>query len=39
MDEGGRGLALVAAVAQRWGARYLDDGKCIWAEQGLVPAL
>jgi hypothetical protein len=34
-DEGGRGLQLVAAVAQRWGARYLDDGKCIWAEQSL----
>jgi hypothetical protein len=37
MDEGGRGLALVAAVAQRWGARYNDNGKCIWAEQSLDP--
>jgi serine phosphatase RsbU (regulator of sigma subunit)/anti-sigma regulatory factor (Ser/Thr protein kinase) len=34
-DEGGRGLQLVAALSERWGARYLDDGKCIWAEQGL----
>lgn len=32
-DEGGRGLQLVAALSQRWGARYLDDGKCIWTEQ------
>jgi hypothetical protein len=34
-DEGGRGLQLVAAVSQRWGARYLHDGKCIWTEQDL----
>lgn len=34
-DEGGRGLLLVAALSQRWGARYLDDGKCIWSEQEL----
>ncbi|MFL4909329.1 SpoIIE family protein phosphatase [Streptomyces sp. MMS24-I2-30] len=34
-DEGGRGLQLVAAVSRRWGARYLHDGKCIWAEQEL----
>ncbi|MFE4755006.1 SpoIIE family protein phosphatase [Streptomyces mirabilis] len=34
-DEGGRGLQLVAAVSQRWGARYTSDGKCIWAEQAL----
>ncbi len=32
-DEGGRGLQLVAALSQRWGARYLRDGKCIWTEQ------
>ncbi|MGK5529642.1 SpoIIE family protein phosphatase [Streptomyces sp. URMC 129] len=32
-DEGGRGLQLVAAVADRWGTRYTPDGKCIWAEQ------
>ncbi|WP_226966637.1 ATP-binding SpoIIE family protein phosphatase [Streptomyces phaeolivaceus] len=34
-DEGGRGLQLVAALSDRWGARYLSDGKCIWAEQSL----
>ncbi|MBW8801041.1 MAG: ATP-binding protein, partial [Streptomyces sp.] len=36
-DEGGRGLQLVAALSRRWGARYLDDGKCIWTEQDLPP--
>lgn len=34
-DEGGRGLLLVSALARRWGARYLDEGKCIWSEQDL----
>ena len=44
-DEGGRGLFLVAQLAERWGTRYLPAGKIIWAEQalpgsssGLVPA-
>ncbi len=32
-DEGGRGLQLIAAIAQRWGTRYTPDGKCIWTEQ------
>ena len=32
-DEGGRGLQLVAALAQRWGTRYTADGKSIWTEQ------
>ncbi|MGW0080080.1 SpoIIE family protein phosphatase [Streptomyces sp. NPDC003393] len=32
-DEGGRGLFLVAQVAQRWGTRYTSSGKTIWAEQ------
>ena len=36
-DEGGRGLHLVAAVSQRWGTRFLGDGKCIWTEQDLPP--
>jgi GAF domain-containing protein len=36
-DEGGRGLHLVAALSQRWGTRYLDNGKCIWTEQELPP--
>ncbi|GAA3367530.1 hypothetical protein GCM10020367_66670 [Streptomyces sannanensis] len=34
-DEGGRGLFLVAQIAQRWGTRYTPDGKVIWAEQPL----
>ncbi|MFR9795290.1 SpoIIE family protein phosphatase [Streptomyces sp. MS06] len=33
MDEGGRGLFLVAQCSERWGTRYTDDGKVIWAEQ------
>ncbi|MGX5210443.1 ATP-binding protein [Streptomyces violaceus] len=37
-DEGGRGLYLVAALCRRWGARYLEEGKCLWAEQELEPA-
>ena len=36
MDEGGRGLQLVAALADRWGARGTDSGKCIWTEQSLA---
>lgn len=32
MDEQGRGLFLVAQVAQRWGTRYTPQGKTIWAE-------
>ncbi len=35
-DEGGRGLFLVAQVAQKWGTRYTHDGKTIWAEQPLA---
>ncbi|MEE1926749.1 SpoIIE family protein phosphatase [Streptomyces sp. TRM 70351] len=34
-DEGGRGLFLVARLAQRWGTRYTADGKVIWTEQPL----
>ncbi|MFF5105270.1 SpoIIE family protein phosphatase [Streptomyces sp. NPDC000134] len=32
-DEGGRGLFLVAQLAERWGTRYTPDGKVIWAQQ------
>ncbi|MEH0581681.1 SpoIIE family protein phosphatase [Streptomyces sp. B21-108] len=35
-DEGGRGLLLVSQVAQRWGTRFLPEGKIIWAEQSLT---
>ncbi|WP_331769640.1 SpoIIE family protein phosphatase (plasmid) [Embleya sp. NBC_00888] len=34
-DEGGRGLFLVAQLTQRWGSRYRQSGKTIWAEQSL----
>ena len=38
-DEGGRGLFLVAQLAQRWGTRYTPSGgKVIWAEQPLTPS-
>ncbi|MCG6498030.1 SpoIIE family protein phosphatase/ATP-binding protein [Kitasatospora sp. A2-31] len=36
-DEGGRGLFLVARLAERWGVRYTPQGKIIWAEQFLEP--
>lgn len=32
MDEGGRGLLLVDALAERWGERELATGKLVWAE-------
>jgi serine phosphatase RsbU (regulator of sigma subunit)/anti-sigma regulatory factor (Ser/Thr protein kinase) len=35
-DEGGRGLLLVSQVTQRWGTRFLPDGKIIWAELPLT---
>ncbi|WP_240979312.1 SpoIIE family protein phosphatase [Streptomyces sp. HNM0574] len=35
MDEGGRGLFLVAQFARRWGTRYTSRGKIIWTEQAL----
>ncbi|MER5183394.1 SpoIIE family protein phosphatase [Streptomyces sp. NPDC002896] len=38
-DEGGRGLAMVALLAQRWGTRHSTQGKTIWAEQPLPPAV
>jgi anti-sigma regulatory factor (Ser/Thr protein kinase) len=38
-DEGGRGLFLVAQLAQAWGTRYTGAGKVIWAECAVdVPA-
>ncbi|MFB7294015.1 SpoIIE family protein phosphatase, partial [Actinacidiphila glaucinigra] len=37
-DEGGRGLFLIAQVAERWGARYGRGGKTVWSEQPLRPA-
>ncbi|MFF2790620.1 SpoIIE family protein phosphatase [Streptomyces sp. NPDC058049] len=36
-DEGGRGLFLVAQLAQAWGTRYTTEGKVIWAEFTFEP--
>ncbi|MFI0714275.1 SpoIIE family protein phosphatase [Streptomyces inhibens] len=35
-DEGGRGLFLIAQLAERWGTRYTSSGKVIWTEQVLT---
>ncbi|MGV9563931.1 SpoIIE family protein phosphatase [Streptomyces sp. NPDC003480] len=35
VDEGGRGLFIVAQLSQNWGVRYSSDGKTVWAEQVL----
>jgi serine phosphatase RsbU (regulator of sigma subunit)/anti-sigma regulatory factor (Ser/Thr protein kinase) len=32
-EEGGRGLFLVAQFTRSWGARYMPQGKTVWAEQ------
>ncbi|MDX3311820.1 ATP-binding SpoIIE family protein phosphatase [Streptomyces sp. NPDC054884] len=32
LDEGGRGLLLVAQLAERWGTRHARRGKTVWAE-------
>ncbi|MER6997167.1 SpoIIE family protein phosphatase [Streptomyces sp. NPDC000410] len=37
-DEGGRGLFLVAQLAQAWGTRHTTHGKVIWAECALDAA-
>jgi PAS domain S-box-containing protein len=37
-DEDGRGLMLVAQLAERWGTRHTSTGKSIWAQQSLPRA-
>ncbi|MEY9962673.1 PAS domain S-box-containing protein [Streptacidiphilus sp. MAP12-16] len=37
-DENGRGLALVTALADRWGTRPHADGKTVWFTLALKPA-
>ncbi|ELS51481.1 SpoIIE family protein phosphatase [Streptomyces viridochromogenes] len=37
-DEGGRGLLLVSQFTQRWGTRFVPEGKIIWAQQSLTDA-
>jgi PAS domain S-box-containing protein len=39
LDEGGRGLLLVAQLTQRWGSRCTQAGKTIWAELPADPTL
>ncbi|MFF5148002.1 SpoIIE family protein phosphatase [Streptomyces sp. NPDC013157] len=36
-DEGGRGLLLVAQLAEHWGTRHARQGKTVWAECALSP--
>ncbi|HSA53844.1 MAG TPA: ATP-binding SpoIIE family protein phosphatase, partial [Yinghuangia sp.] len=38
-DEGGRGLFLVAQLTARWGSRYQQSGKTIWAELQPIPEI
>lgn len=33
VDESGRGLFIVASLAEQWGTRYTAEGKIVWAEQ------
>ncbi|QIQ01193.1 SpoIIE family protein phosphatase [Streptomyces liangshanensis] len=37
LDEGGRGLFIVANCTTRWGSRYGRSGKTIWTEQPFRP--
>ncbi|MEU8620504.1 SpoIIE family protein phosphatase [Streptomyces sp. NPDC048623] len=36
-DEGGRGLFMIAQLADTWGTRYTPTGKTIWAGQAAAP--
>ncbi|KUN89891.1 protein phosphatase [Streptomyces bungoensis] len=37
-DEGGRGLFLIAQLAERWGCRHGQNRKTIWSEQPIARA-
>jgi hypothetical protein len=37
LAQSGRGVALVAAVASRWGTELLTHGKVVWAENARLP--
>ncbi|HET9173421.1 MAG TPA: SpoIIE family protein phosphatase [Actinospica sp.] len=39
LDEGGRGLMLVAQLTTKWGTRHTLTGKTIWTEQALGAGL
>ncbi|MFF3676446.1 SpoIIE family protein phosphatase [Streptomyces sp. NPDC002120] len=32
VDESGRGLFIIASLAEQWGTRYEEQGKSVWAE-------
>lgn len=34
-DENGRGLFIIATLAQRWGTRYTPYGKVVWVEEAI----
>ncbi|TQF01311.1 ATP-binding protein [Kitasatospora acidiphila] len=36
-DEGGRGLFMIAQLANAWDTRCIPTGKTIWAEQAMQP--
>ncbi|MFE8949483.1 SpoIIE family protein phosphatase [Streptomyces sp. NPDC007856] len=38
-DEGGRGIFIVAQLAERWGTRFVPTGKIVWAEQPAAPSV
>jgi PAS domain S-box-containing protein len=38
IDETGRGLFIIASLADQWGTRYQAQGKTVWAEQRPSPA-
>ena len=39
LEEGGFGLVLVDAMADKWGVRQTGNGKAVWAELDTQPAL
>lgn len=38
IDEGGRGLFIIATIADTWGTRYHEEGKTIWTQQDIDSA-
>lgn len=38
VDEDGRGLFIIASLADSWGTRYCGKGKTVWAQQSVSPA-
>ncbi|MFD7875860.1 SpoIIE family protein phosphatase [Streptomyces sp. NPDC059766] len=38
VDEDGRGLFIIASLADNWGTRYGPDGKTVWAQLPMSPS-